>query len=94
MMEILGLSEAQQERFLKADDIAKDVGREPHISPKKASAEQDRFAPELDEFERGYPRVMVPLLLDIVKACAQRAELKEKKAKTDDADEAVGGRRR
>lgn len=91
VMEILDLSDAQQERFLKAYDIAKDVLRDLGIFPEKDNAEQLRVAMELDEFERGYPRVTVPLLIDIVKACAARAEAKGTKKpskKGDDEDEA------
>jgi DNA helicase HerA-like ATPase len=94
-MEILDLTDAQQERFLKAYDIAKDVLRDLEIFPEKDNAEHDRIALELDEFERGYPRVTVPLLIDIVKACAQRAEPKGDKkrrgkaAEDEDAEEPV-----
>ncbi|MBN9121010.1 MAG: ATP-binding protein [Planctomycetes bacterium] len=76
VMEILDLSDAQQERFLKAYDIAKPLLRDLEIFPEKGKPEQERFALEIDEFERGYPRVTVPLLIDIVRACAQRAEPK------------------
>ncbi len=88
-MEILDLTEAQQERFLKAYDIAKDVLRDLHIFPEKDNVEQDRYALELDEFERGYPRVTLPLLLDIVKACAARAEPKGDKKKRGRAEDDV-----
>jgi DNA helicase HerA-like ATPase len=81
VMEILGLSDAQQERFLKAYDIAKAVLRDLQIFPQKGDPEQERLALEIDEFERGYPRVTVPLLIDIVRACATRAEPKGDKAK-------------
>ena len=75
-MEILDLTDAQQERFLKAYDIAKDVLRDLGIFPQKGDAEQERIALELDEFERGYPRMTLSLLLDVVGACRQRAEPK------------------
>lgn len=80
-MEIMDLSDAQQERFLKAYDIAKEVLRDLHIFPRKDNAEDDLFALELDEFDRGYPKVTLPLLIDIVSACAQRAEPKGDKKK-------------
>ena len=91
--EILDLTDAQEERFFKVYDIAKDVLRDLGIFPEKNNEEQDRFALELDEFERGYPRVTLSLLLDIVKACAARAEPKADKKKRgkaadDDADDA------
>lgn len=72
--EILDLSDAQQERFLKAYDIAKEVMRELNIFPAKNNAEQERMAMELDEFDRGYPRMTLPLLLDVIDACMARAE--------------------
>lgn len=73
-MEILGLSEAQQERFLKAFDVAKEVMRELHIFPVKGNTEQERMALEIDEFERGYPRLTLPMFIDVVAACLARAE--------------------
>jgi DNA helicase HerA-like ATPase len=76
VMEILDLSDAQQERFLKAYDIAKPLLRDLDIFPQKGQAEQERIALEIDEFERGYPRTTLPLLIDIVRACALRAEPK------------------
>ena len=74
VFEILGLSEPQQERFLKAYDIAKEVMRELDIFPRKGDPEQERLALELDEFERGYPRMTLPILMDVVGACLARAE--------------------
>lgn len=94
-MEILGLSEAQQERFLKAFDITKELMRDLDIFPQKTSAEQQRMALENDEFERGYPRMMLSLLMDVVAACLARAEKGPKEAKgrgkgagDDDTDDA------
>ncbi len=91
VIEILGLSDAQQERFLKAYDIAKAVLRELGIFPAKNDAEQQRLAMELDEFERGYPRLTLPLMMDVVGACLAtleglpvtpyRAELQTEEAK-------------
>jgi DNA helicase HerA-like ATPase len=80
-MEILGLSEAQQERFLKAYDITKELMRDLDIFPQKNSADQQRMALENDEFERGYPRMMLSLLMDVVGACLARAEKGPKEAK-------------
>jgi DNA helicase HerA-like ATPase len=91
VMEILDLSDAQQERFLKAYDIAKPLLRDLDIFPRKGQPEQEQMALEIDEFERGYPRATLPLLIDIVRACTLRAEPKgEKKRgkKDDDAEEA------
>jgi hypothetical protein len=73
VFEILGLSEAQQERFLKAYDIAKEVMRDLGIFPAKDHPEQERMALENDEFERGYPRMTLGILMDVVGACLARA---------------------
>ncbi len=74
VMEILDLSDAQQERFLKAFDIAKEVMRDLGIFPAKNSPDQERLALENDEFERGYPRMLLSLLMDVVGACLARAD--------------------
>ena len=72
--EILGLTDAQMQRFLKAYDVAKELLREFDIFPKKGNVEQERLALEIDEFERGYPRMTLPLLLDVVGAAGRLAE--------------------
>jgi DNA helicase HerA-like ATPase len=72
--EILGLSDAQMQRFLKAYDVAKELLREFDVFPKKGNAEQERLAMEIDEFERGYPRLTLSLLLDVVAAAGRLAE--------------------
>lgn len=93
VMEILNLSEPQQERFLKAYDIARQVLRDLEIFPVKNQPETEQIALEIDEFERGYPRMTLPLLIDVVRACAQRAESKgaarsgKRKSDDDDADD-------
>lgn len=74
VIEILDLTDAQQERFLRAYDITKGVLRELGIFPERGNAEQERFALELDEFERGYPRLTLSLLMDTVAACLARVE--------------------
>ena len=74
VFEILGLSDAQQERFLKAYDITKEVMRELDIFPAKGSAEQEQMVMELDEFERGYPRMTLTMLMDVVRGCLERAD--------------------
>lgn len=90
--EILDLSDAQEERFFKAFDITKEVMRDLDIFPKKDSAEQQRLALENDEFERGYPGMMLALLMDVVGACLARAEKGSKEGKgkakgSDDEDD-------
>lgn len=91
VFEILGLSEPQQERFLKAYDIAKEVMRELDVFPKKGNPAQERLALEVDEFERGYPRMTLPILMDVVGACLARAESggggRKNKKDADDGEE-------
>jgi DNA helicase HerA-like ATPase len=89
VIEILGLSDAQQERFLKAFDITKEVMRDLGIFPAKNNAEDERTALELDEFEGGYPRMSLGLLMDVVGACLARSEKgpKEGKGRRKDSEE-------
>jgi len=87
--EILDLSDAQLERYWKAYEITKEVMRELHVFPAKGDGEQERMALELDEFDRGYPRMTLSLLMDVVSACVARAEPKgDKKSKKGDDEEA------
>ncbi len=75
--EILGLTDAQTERFLKAYDVAKEVLRDLDIFPKRGDREQERLAVELDEFERGYPRLTLSIMMDVVGACLAKADKSE-----------------
>jgi DNA helicase HerA-like ATPase len=73
-MEMLGLSDAQTDRFLYAYDRAKVLLRELGIFPRKDADAQERdrqeqLALRIDEFERGYPRLTLSLLLDVVGTC-------------------------
>jgi DNA helicase HerA-like ATPase len=81
VMEILELSDAQQQRFLVAYDIASELLRRLNVFPQKGDAEQERFALELDEFERGYPRLTPALLLDVIQACHDYAEKPPKESR-------------
>jgi DNA helicase HerA-like ATPase len=72
--EILGLTEPQELRFRRAYDIAKEVLRDLGVFPEKKNAEQERAAVEIDEFERGYPRLTLSFMMDIVAACLAGAE--------------------
>ncbi len=74
VIEILDLSEAQAERFMRAYDIAKVMLRSLGIFPVLHNAEQERLALELDEFERGYPRLTLSFLMDMVAACLAVAD--------------------
>jgi hypothetical protein len=94
IMEILNLSEPQQQRFMNAYDIAREMMRDLEIFPTKRDADQERLAAEYDEFERGYPRLTLSLLLDVVGACHAKAdrpagEGRRRSAAEDDDDEPV-----
>jgi DNA helicase HerA-like ATPase len=71
--EILGLTEPQADRFHKAYEIAKALLRELAIFPKPGSQLQERLAVEIDEFERGYPRLTLSMLMDVVGAIVAKA---------------------
>lgn len=77
VIELLRMSDAQTERFLRAYDIARAVLRDLGIFPEPGDAQQERLAMELDEFERGYPRLTLPLMRDIVRACLTTVEKKD-----------------
>ena len=92
VFEVLDLSDAQQERFLKAYDIAKEVMRDLDIFPVKGNADQERLALEIDEFERGWPHMTLGMLTDVVAACLNRADGgggSKKGKKGDDEDDAT-----
>lgn len=63
VMEILGLSEAQQERFYKAYDATRAVMRDLKIYP-SSRGEEDALL-DLDELDTGYPKLTLSYLLDI-----------------------------
>lgn len=71
IIEILGLSEAQQQRFLKAYDIARSVLKKLGIFP--VNDEDNKKLYDLDEFERGYYNLDLKLLYDVVAACQKKA---------------------
>lgn len=68
VMEILNFNDAQQERFLKAYDIARRVLMRLEIYP--STPEEKAEVLELDEMERGYPRLTLENMYDIVRLCA------------------------
>jgi DNA helicase HerA-like ATPase len=84
--EIMGLSEPQEQRFMRAYDIAKEVMRELGIFPAKGNEEQERIAMEIDEFERGYPRLTLSIMMDVVGACLRVAETPKKEGKDKDVE--------
>ncbi len=74
VMELIEANDAQQERFWFAYEVCKQLLREVGVSPEKSAtddmrARQERIISHLDEFERGYPRMTLSHLLDVVKLC-------------------------
>ncbi len=86
--EIIGLTEPQETRFLRAYDIAKELMRELGIFPAFKDEEQERIAMEVDEFERGYPRLTLQFMMDVVGACLVVADSK-KEGREKSKDESV-----
>ncbi|GAB4201672.1 MAG: hypothetical protein OHK0022_23950 [Roseiflexaceae bacterium] len=71
VMEVLDLNEAQQQRYLKAYEIAKTVLRDLKIFPSTDEERQQLI--ELDEMETGYPRLTVKHMYDVVRVCGALA---------------------
>ena len=67
--EIMGLSEAQEDRFFKTYDVARlvlrDLGIFPDTSDSQQKEKDERLALELDEFQTGYPQLALSFLIDI-----------------------------
>jgi hypothetical protein len=72
--EILDLNEAQEDRFRKAYDVAKAMMRDLKIFPEDGNSDQERRVLEIDEFERGYPRLTLSFMIDVVNACLASIE--------------------
>lgn len=68
VIEILDLSDAQQERFLKAYDITKLALERVQIFP--SNAEEKKQLLELDELDTGYPRMKLSHLYDVIQFIA------------------------
>ncbi len=68
VMEVLDLNEAQQQRYLRAFDIAKQLLREFKVFP--ATPQDQEQLLELDEMEEGYPRMTVEHVYDVARVCA------------------------
>src|SRR5262249_15913655 len=67
-------NDAQTDRYLFAYEVAKSLMRELGVFPRKDAPQeerdrQERFLRGLDEFERGYPRMTLSYLLDVVAPC-------------------------
>jgi Helicase HerA, central domain len=61
--DILGLNEAQFGRFFKAYDAAKLILKDLGVYPKKGHEEQESI--QLDEFETGWPKITLSILIDV-----------------------------
>jgi DNA helicase HerA-like ATPase len=68
--EILDLGDPQRERFERAYDTTKLLLRDLGVFPRKVGnrpdSDEDRQALELNEFEGGYPRMVLDHLLDVI----------------------------
>ncbi len=63
--EIVNMTDAQQERFLRAIDVGKQVLRELRIFP--TNDREERAALELNEFEEGYPGLTLSKVIDLAR---------------------------
>ncbi|WP_244238083.1 ATP-binding protein [Corallococcus terminator] len=66
LAEILDMSDAQQERFLKAYDVTKLLLEDFGVFP--ANEHERRQVMEVDELSTGYPRMTIQHVLDVVSA--------------------------
>src|SRR6266540_769345 len=64
--EIVNMSDAQQERFLRTVDVAKQVLRDLKIFPSNPA--EERQVLELNEFEEGYPTLTLSKVIDLAGA--------------------------
>jgi hypothetical protein len=69
LIEILGLNDAQQGRFLTAFDIARRLLGDLAIFPSKNIVGSEQQALDWDEMESGYPELTLALLIDVVSVC-------------------------
>lgn len=75
--ELLDSTPAQQTRYFRAYEIAKQMLRHLGIFPRKGNSDDERMAADLDEFERGYPRLTLRHFLDVVDAFINTIDGKE-----------------
>lgn len=68
VMEILDLSEAQQDRFWKAYEVTKLLFRDMDVFPRKGNNDELRQEFELNEFDTGYPHMTLSHMIDIAGA--------------------------
>lgn len=73
VIEILGMNDAQQSRFLAAYDIARKLLGDLQVFPKKGERAEEQAALDWDELDSGYPRLTLDFLIDVVSACSAYA---------------------
>ena len=76
MIEILELNDAQKDRFDKAFEITRRLLRELKIYP--SNAQEEKELRELDLLERGFPRMTLQQMYDVVRFCADTVAKEEK----------------
>jgi uncharacterized protein DUF87 len=77
--EVVSMTDAQQERFLRTIDVGKQVLRELKIFPN--GDREERAALELNEFEEGYPHLTLSKIIDLARGFLAVVE-----GRTDDND--------
>jgi hypothetical protein len=84
-MDILDLNEAQRGRFMQAYDVAKALLRKLGVFPSPGNQSQEKLAMDIDDLERGWPRLTLSLFLDVVGAGLYAAQHsgKEKDAESE-----------
>jgi DNA helicase HerA-like ATPase len=75
VVEILEMNEAQEQRYLFAYDITKQILKSLNISP--ANEAEATALLELDELETGYPKMKLEHIYDVTRACAQLVNKQE-----------------
>jgi uncharacterized protein len=72
--EIVDMSDAQAERFLRTVDVGKQLLRELKIYPREGHPEEERRVLELNEFEEGYPELTLSRMIDLAGATLAHVE--------------------
>lgn len=70
--EIMDLTDPQEERFLKAYDVAKLLLRDLGVFPRRDDAGDERRILDIDEFSDGYPHLKLGTLVDVANAFVAR----------------------
>jgi len=77
VLEMVGANDAQEERYWFAYELCKVLMRDLGVFPEAGASDadkerQERLIRRLDEFDRGWPRMTLSLLLDVVGLCKAR----------------------